>query len=226
MGLVSQPEELRGLSQLARRLYVHKPRLIHQMTHLRVGICPFDLLIPHVKPDSTVLDAGCGAGLFLALLAGTLSGVRGLGFDSSRSAIEAAARMASHAGKLGLQAELRFVQLDGTREWPPGVYDVVSLIDILHHVPPRHQESFFQNAARSVKPGGTLLYKDIDGGPVLPAIMNRVHDLIAARQWIHYIPHQDVDAWAVKEGLALSHAESIPRLWYRHELRLYRRPRD
>jgi 2-polyprenyl-3-methyl-5-hydroxy-6-metoxy-1,4-benzoquinol methylase len=212
------------LALLAQQLYVGGPYLMRKMMHYRIRICPFECLVPHVAPKASVLDVGCGAGLFLALLAGAVPGVAGVGFDSSLPAIDAAVRMAEQVKLLGLGADLRFVRLDIAEPWPAGLFDVVSLVDLLHHVPPAHQKSVVERATKKVKPGGVLLYKDMANQPAFHASMNRLHDLLVARQWIHYLPIRCVDDWTAQFGLVLAHAEAISRLWYRHELRIYRKP--
>ncbi len=212
------------LALLARQLYVRGPYLMRKMMHYRILICPFERLIPNVAPGASVLDVGCGAGLFLALLAGAVPDVAGVGFDSSRQAIDAAVQMTEQVKRSGLRAELRFLQLDVGEAWPDGHFDVVSLVDVLHHIPPEHQKSVVERATEKVKPGGMLLYKDMANRPSFHAWMNRLHDLIVARQWIHYLPVRRVDGWAEEFGLALAHAETMSRLWYRHELRIFRKP--
>lgn len=197
---------------------------MRKMMHHRLVICPFECLIPHVPPGASVLDAGCGAGLFLALLAATVPNISGVGFDSSRPAIDAAVRMTERFQALGLPANLRFVRLDAAASWPEGLFDVVSMVDVMHHVPPAGQRSALARAAASLKPGGLLLYKDLADHPALHAGLNRLHDLVLARQWIHYLPVHLVEEWAGALGLTLTHAEAISRLWYRHELRIFRMP--
>jgi len=211
------------LAALARRLYVRGPYLMRKMMHYRIRICPFESLIPHVAPGASVLDVGCGAGLFLALLAGAVPGVAGVGFDSSRPAIDTALQMTEQAKLAGLNADLRFLRLDVAAPWPDGYFDVVNLVDVMHHVPRVHQKSVIQQATEKVKPGGVLLYKDMADQPFFPASMNRLHDLVLARQWINYLPIRLVDEWAGEFGMAPAHAETMSRLWYRHELRIFRK---
>jgi protein-L-isoaspartate O-methyltransferase len=67
------------LALLAQQLYVGGPYLMRKMMHYRIRICPFECLVPHIPPRASVLDVGCGAGLFLALLAGAVPGVVGVG---------------------------------------------------------------------------------------------------------------------------------------------------
>ncbi|HEY5334087.1 MAG TPA: methyltransferase domain-containing protein [Solirubrobacterales bacterium] len=51
-----------------------------------------DLVVGQVPPPSTVVDAGCGTGYYLAGVMDALPGARGLGLDSSAHALRAAAR--------------------------------------------------------------------------------------------------------------------------------------
>lgn len=212
------------LAALARKLFVKGPYVLRKMMHYRILICPFERLIQHVAPGASVLDVGCGSGLFLALLSGTVEKITGVGFDSSIPAIEVAGRMAEQVKLSELGAELRFIQLDVSAPWPDGLFDVVSLVDVLHHVPPSEQRSVIQTATAHVKPGGLLLYKDMANRPHFQAFMNRLHDLVVARQWIHYLPIRTVEAMAKEFGLKLEFGETLSRLWYRHELRVFRKP--
>lgn len=218
---LTEPTEL---ARLARDLYVEGPYLMRKLMHYRIHICPFERLIRHVSPGNSVLDVGCGAGLFLALLAGTVPNLRAVGFDSSVPAIKTALLMEQRARAKGLNAEMSFARLATSEPWPSGEFDVVSLVDVMHHIPPAFQKGVFENAAGRVKPGGILLYKDMADRPAFHAGMNRLHDLVLARQWINYVPVARVDEWAQELSLVPGHKESISRLWYQHDLRIYRRP--
>jgi hypothetical protein len=79
-------------------------------------------------------------------------------------------------------------------------------------------------AVEKVKPGGMLLYKDMAQKPFFPAAMNRLHDLVLARQWIHYVPIRQVEEWAREAGLTITHSGAFSRLWYRHDLRIFSKP--
>jgi 2-polyprenyl-3-methyl-5-hydroxy-6-metoxy-1,4-benzoquinol methylase len=197
---------------------------MRKMMHFRVLICPFESLITHVPAGAAVLDVGCGAGLFLALLAATVPEINGVGFDSSAVAIEAGKRMVEAAADLYPTARLELMRLDVSTPWPSGSYDVVSLVDVLHHIPPAAQKSVFRMAVEKVKPGGALLYKDMAQKPFFPAAMNRLHDLVLARQWIHYVPIGEVEEWASESHLTMTHSAAFSRLWYRHDLRIFSKP--
>ena len=211
------------LARLARDLYVEGPYLMRKLMHYRIHICPFERLIQHVSPGNSVLDVGCGAGLFLALVAGTVPDVNAVGFDSSTPAIETALLMAKRVKAKGFNAKLTFSRLATSDPWPSAAFDVVSLVDVMHHIPPAYQKSVFGTAIQRVKPGGALLYKDMADHPAFHAGMNRLHDLVLARQWINYVPVGTADEWARELGFVADQKESISRLWYQHDLRVYRR---
>lgn len=212
---------VRNLAEQARALYVRGPWLLRKMMHYRVYICPFERLLPHVPANSRILDVGCGCGLFLALLAATTPDIDATGFDASAPAIVMANAMADQVRRRRLPVKLQFQMLDARAAWPDGTFDVVSLIDVMHHVAAEHQESLFLRAVEKVGPGGILLYKDMAASPWFPAAMNRLHDLVLARQWIHYVPIVRIEAWA--RSLHLEHSETMTRFWYRHELRVFRK---
>jgi len=107
---------------------------------------------------------------------------------------------------------------------PEGRFPVVSMIDVMHHIPPAFQRQAFDDALSRVAPGGVFLYKDMCDAPVWRAGMNRLHDLVMARQWIHYLPIERADEWAGDAGFATEVAEERAMFWYGHEIRLYRRP--
>ncbi|MCW5765213.1 MAG: class I SAM-dependent methyltransferase [Phycisphaeraceae bacterium] len=208
------------LAGVARGLFPHGPRLFRRLQHLRPRICPFERLIPFVPMGADLLDVGCGGGLWPGLLC-RLGRVRSvIGFDSSAGAIALARSMHLPEGSV----RPRFEHLPVQAPWPQGPFTCVSVIDVMHHVPPGAQASLIELAASRLAPGGVLIYKDMCLRPRWRAWANRLHDLLMARQWIRYAPIADVERWALAAGLTLEHASSHNRLWYGHELRVFRKP--
>jgi 2-polyprenyl-3-methyl-5-hydroxy-6-metoxy-1,4-benzoquinol methylase len=212
------------LSTIAKGLYTSGPMLLRTLQHWRPYICPFELLVQHVPEGAKVLDIGCGAGLLLSLIAGLGTDFDGVGFDVSPRAIELARQMASGASANALPAKLSFERLDVASDWPAGMFDVVFLVDVLHHVPPANQEAVVRQATSKVKPGGLFVFKDMCSKPMWRAHANRLHDLILARELIHYVPVSTVEQWAVQNGMQILQREDCNRFWYGHELRVMQRP--
>ena len=213
----------RILSDKATTLYPKGPALFRALQRYRPYICPFDELLPEVPSGASVLDIGCGGGLFLGLIDAIGLRPRGEGFDVSAPAIRLAKNMAASNRDHG--GELHFQRLDPDSSWPAGEFDVVAMIDVIHHVPPAAQEDVIRRACQKAKPGGIFLYKDMVKRPRWRALANRMHDLVLARQWIHYVPVADVERWAADEEMKLERSELMNRLWYGHELRVFRRPK-
>lgn len=148
----------------------------------------------------------------------------GVGFDYAIGAIQVARGMAAHPLIRGNSSVLVFEHRNVADEWPRGSFEVVMMIDLMHHVPFHQQRSVFHKAVERVVPGGILLYKDMCRRPLWKASLNRVHDLVLATQWIQYRPIADIDLWGREEGLALKHsAEMTKFFWYGHELRVFQR---
>jgi len=194
--------------------------LRRKMQHWRPYICPFERLAPHVPDGARVLDIGCGAGLLLSLLAGLGLKFEGVGFDVSQAAIRTAHEMVRRATALSLPATLAFEQLHFEASWPDGEFDVVFLIDVLHHVPRQTQKDFLVRATSKVRRGGTFVYKDMCSRPWWRAQANRLHDLVIAQERISYVPVSTVEQWAASNQMEIVASENLNRLWYGHELRV------
>jgi SAM-dependent methyltransferase len=210
------------LASLAWSIYKGAPVANRWLMTLRPYISPFDRLIECVPEECSVLDVGCGAGLFLGLLAATGRRFRGVGFDASKDAIRAARAMAGRLKDLGFEADLQFEQVDVRAPWPEGPFQVVSIIDVMHHVPPPSRQSVLELARASLQPDGLLIYKDIGDRPRWRAIANCLHDLVMTREWVRYTPLQDVKLWAGNLGIEPIDVERINRMWYGHDLMLGR----
>jgi len=211
------------MSAIARRMYRQGPMLLRTLQHFRPFICPFEKLVEHIPDGARVLDVGCGAGLLLGLAAGLGREFEGFGFDVSPMAIELAKVMAIHAATVNPRARLTFERLDVGAPWPEGSFDLVFLIDVMHHVPPASQHTLLERVISKVRPGGHLVYKDMCLRPWWKAQANRLQDLIIAREWITYVPVLTVENWARTEGMSVTASEDIGRLWCGHELRVMRR---
>jgi 2-polyprenyl-3-methyl-5-hydroxy-6-metoxy-1,4-benzoquinol methylase len=218
------PGDLAGVGTLARGLYQQGPAALRFLQHHRHRIAPVARLLELVPAGSRVLDVGCGGGLLLNLLAATGRLSAGHGFDSAAPAVAVAQAAARRLAGRGAGCVPSFECRPVEAGFPSGEWDVVFMVDVMHHVPPPAQEAAFLEAASRVQPGGLLVYKDMCDAPAWRAGMNRLHDLVVARQWIHYAPIESVDRWASEAGLVAERAEWIPILWYGHELRAYRRP--
>lgn len=140
----------------------------------------------------------------------------GLGFDADPDAI-------ARANKLPLNADIRFEHIDVRSPWPDAVFDVVSMIDVMHHIPASKRQDVISTVASRLETGGLFLYKDMVGFPQWRALANSLHDLLLAREWVQYAPKEEIVSWAGDAGMELIQEENINMLWYGHELCLFRK---
>jgi 2-polyprenyl-3-methyl-5-hydroxy-6-metoxy-1,4-benzoquinol methylase len=204
-----------SVAAAAQRLYRGAPPVARTLQSLRPYICPFDDLLACIPPAAHMLDVGCGAGLLLGLVADRYPETSGIGFDTSGSAIAAARKMAASNG---FENRMMFEQRAVGEAWPSGPFDVVSMVDVLHHIPRAHQHRVIEQCFAHVRPGGILLYKDMGQRPVFSALWNRAHDLVLARQWIHYRAVTEVCSWLGALGADVVRTDARSMGPYAHEL--------
>lgn len=208
------------LSTVAKKIYMNGPTLTRWLQHWRPYNCPFDHIIEKVPKDAVVLDIGCGGGLLLGMLAYLKRIHGGVGFDFSGNAIEVANLMIKN---LPEDHNLTFHHLSVLDAWPEGKFDVVTMIDVMHHLPRDAQEEVFHQAAEKIKLGGYLIYKDIPMLPLWRNFANTVHDVLIAREIPHYVPSERINRWAIDADLTILDAYTVNQLWYCHELMVYER---
>lgn len=209
MGSMPKLEELyRDAPFLQRLLVAHRHR-----------ICPTKPILAHIPDGRSILDVGCGVGFFLITFALNRNIRSGVGFDVNESAVSVARR----AARSLCDVDLRFHHQSSVRELELGPFEVVTVIDVMHHIPVRDQERFFAECADAVAPMGRLVYKDMAQKPMWMSLWNRFHDLVLARQVIHYVPLETIKQWGADRGLKLVHEEKYARYAYAHELLVFER---
>jgi SAM-dependent methyltransferase len=112
-------------------------------------------LIEDLREGIDVMDAGCGRGRALILMARTFPKSRFTGYDFSGEAITDAVAEATRQGL----ANIRFEALDIAKLDEPARYDLVTAFDAIHdQAAPR---SVLKSIARALRPGGVFLMQDI-----------------------------------------------------------------
>lgn len=199
----------REIGRFAWKRYRGLPLSVRLLMRFRPRICPLDVVADAVPRGSRVLDIGCGAGLLLGWLAEAY-GTGGVGVDTSARAVEMA-RTSVRAGE-----DLRFECHSPDAPWPSGPFDVITVVDVLHHVPPADQRAFVGRLAASGVP--RVLLKDLDPRPRWKAWMNALHDFLMTGKRVYPRAMRDVVAWLEADGFRVTRAERVDRLWYSHYL--------
>lgn len=209
------------LHNAAARLYPKGPIIRRQMQIYRPLICPFATLIDCVPDRAEVLDIGCGSGLFMALLTLNKDIKRVVGFDVSPEAIEVAQEMKRrHPSGASMTFEVKSV----TDKWPMGVFDIVSIVDLFHHLPIDLQRSTFAKACDTLKPGGRLILKDVGRRPLWRAFFSVLHDMVVAQEFIRIPSDENIKNWVSENNLRLVKQLDDNMFWYGHKLWLIEKP--
>jgi 2-polyprenyl-3-methyl-5-hydroxy-6-metoxy-1,4-benzoquinol methylase len=221
--ICAEPLNKEKVAAIAKSLYRSGPGLRYRMQQYRPYLCPVEVLLSLVPETGSVLDIGCGCALLLGLALRSGKDIYATGVDISEPALHMAAAMKEHGLAPGERERLTLHLSRRADDWPAGSFDMVSLIDVMHHVRMDWREAILEAAIARVKPGGILLYKDMCRRPHWRAFQNWCQDILVSRQWIKYLPIAQVEALARRAGLTEIRSETINRRGFGHELRVYRR---
>ncbi len=130
-----------------------------------------------LKPNSSVLEVGCGSGGYALYVAKTV-GCRLLGLDVNAPGVHNANQLAAARG---LAARVHFEQCDASKNLPSEdkTFDAVFSNDVLCHLPGR--SNVLGEMLRVLKPGGRMLFSD---ALVIGGMLS--HEEIAARSSIGF----------------------------------------
>ncbi|HZD36368.1 MAG TPA: class I SAM-dependent methyltransferase [Nitrososphaeraceae archaeon] len=108
-----------------------------------------EFLIERLKEEDFVklIDVGCGDGRFIRELSNHLLGKKLIGVDISERAINLAK---------ALNPDLEFRRLDVLQSDLPNDFDIVTLIEVLEHIPIDDVQPFLSSIADLQKSGGRL----------------------------------------------------------------------
>jgi 2-polyprenyl-3-methyl-5-hydroxy-6-metoxy-1,4-benzoquinol methylase len=153
----------RAHAAVAWRVAAELPPAARAYALVRFGIvrpnllAPMDALLP---AEGRILEVGCGYGLFAAWFATRAPGRRIVAVDRDERRVALAAGMAR---RLGLAVEFR---AEDARQLPAAEpFDAAYALDVLHHVPRAAHEAVLADVSDRLRPGGTLLVKEIATAP-------------------------------------------------------------
>lgn len=137
-------------------------------------VSPIDAVERAVPDKGNMYDIGCGVGL-LSNLAALRSPARNIvGVDLSGEKIGVAKK------SIGDRKNIAFKDVDALKlslENP----DVVTICDMLHHIPIERQEQLLRYLYGSLDKGGVLLVQDIDKRPFYKYIFAQLVDIVFNR---------------------------------------------
>lgn len=162
---------LRGSRSIVRQ-FEDPSRSLKAYLYARWLVCPFDRVLPLVPERGRLLDVGCGSGLWLTYLALERPGLQLEGVDPDPSKLALAAT--SKAGQLTLHE-------GSADELPEGTYDCITILDVLYLMSDADKSAVLAGCFRTLKPGGTLVVKELDTKPRWKFAPSALEEFVAVR---------------------------------------------
>jgi 2-polyprenyl-6-hydroxyphenyl methylase/3-demethylubiquinone-9 3-methyltransferase len=194
------PAEIAKFEELAARWWdphsEFKP--LHDINPLRLDY------IDRLEPlrGKRVLDVGCGGGLLSEGMAARGAQVTGIDMGEAPLSV---ARL--HLYESGLEVDYQRITAEQMAAEHPAAFDIVTCLEMLEHVPA--PESVIAACARTVKPGGLVVFSTINRNPksYLFAIVGAEYVLRLLPKGTHdfrkFIRPSELDQWARAAELEL-----------------------
>lgn len=168
------PRRPTGAGRAALAAYRHTPLATRLHATVRWWSAPFAAVEAALPKDGSILEIGCGHGLFCtyAALAGPAREVRGVDIDAAK--VAEAREVADRLTGVNLSFE---VATSGTVA--AGPWDAIAIIDMLYLLPASEQHDLLAAAAAQLAPGGLLLVKEMSPTPRWKARWNVLQETLS-----------------------------------------------
>ncbi len=139
-------------------LYRDTPFIMRAYLRIKLRICPLIVLEEHFPKGGTIVDLGCGNGLFPNILSLGSPERRVIGLDLDEKKIEVANKTMAR----GTHITYRVGDVVEA-EYPKG--DIFTLVDVLYLIPYDKQELIIKKCYQFLSEDGTFIIKEMDTQP-------------------------------------------------------------
>lgn len=143
----------------ALRLYRTEPLPTQLFVRARRMLTPVTGIVSHIPETGSVLDVGCGHGLFTFALALAYPQRRFVGIDPSLAKLAVAERVGRRVPNTAFR-NCPVEAMAGEK------FGVILILDVLYLVPPEQKRAILRACRALMAPGGVLILKANDTTPV------------------------------------------------------------
>jgi 2-polyprenyl-3-methyl-5-hydroxy-6-metoxy-1,4-benzoquinol methylase len=156
----------------------------------------------HIDASKTFIDIGAGNGFFLSTVTGA----------KKRDAVEVWDKRIAYLREHFPDSTVYTSIFD-----VPEPYDVVACMDVLHHIEDNaERDKFLVTLFRIVKPGGTLIIKDMRDDLLLHKYANRLSDYLSTRSHPNEMNPERLIDLLKTAGFEIARFEKYTALVYAH----------
>ena len=202
------------LSQIAKQIYGRTLKLSFRQRMLsiyRPQYAPFHEAIKWIPPSARLLDIGCGTGSFLLLADRKISLQGGVGIDQNQKSIHL-------AQAANTSPSIRFLVAEQIPEEFLAHSNLVSMIDVLHHIPQERKTGILEQIAETTKPGTRVIIKDLDPFPRWKAFANRITDYLSTQSKVDYVALNELVRFFSAQGFKIIEKRRLDKHIWSHYL--------
>lgn len=161
-------------------LWKGSPRSSRIHTTIRAWTAPFEALEAKVPASGSILEVGCGHGVFATFLALSSKQRHVVGIDIDANKIALAKTMADRLAPG--EADLRFEsRASGQLPETAGGWDAIVFADVLYLLQPEDRKKLLIECAGALSSGGVLIVKEVDTEPRFKARIAQFQEFLATR---------------------------------------------
>ena len=174
--------------------------------------------LPH---NGTVLDVGCGFGLFSFFFALSVDERKMIGVDINAKRIATAKTV---RGKLGLDGQIDF-RVSDVADYPfKEPVNAIVVLDLFHHVPQQTARRLLDRFQDILQAEGVLIIKDITAKPWLKMVFTWILDkMMDFRGPLHYYSKEEMLSLIEAHGFDVKIHRLIDILPYPHVMYICRK---
>ena len=153
-------------------IYARVSLLHGAYTVIRMFLVSFKKIESLIPKEGKILDIGCGNGLFCHYMQLTSEKRTIIGVDNDENRIKTARITANN------NPGLQFHHGDANATDLGGI-QIITLIDLLHHMPFEAQEKLLADIYDNLKDQGVLIVKDLQKKPTWKYVLHYIHDSLS-----------------------------------------------